>query len=184
MDYKGVTGNISVIQDGENCEVDWKIDFRSISNEVGAYYWSPDFHLKDEKWYLWMYPNGWSNRGCMDFCLWRYRDFPPLRVDFSFSLKTMSGKKDSEKRYVGEFSGGIHRHDTHHFLYLSHFKERQSSYLDSGYLTVSCTIRITNSTESEGESHLYCFEAIIASSNTIFMDVTEYWIMEYLDVFL
>ena len=167
----GATGTISVIQDGEKFEVEWKIDFSSVSNEVGACYWSPDFNFKGELWCLRMHPNGWINRGYMDFSLYRHHYVlfpPPVMVEFSFSLKTVSGKKDSEKRYVREFSDDIRCHITDHFLSLSHFKDRQSHYLDSGYLTVSCTMKITNPTESEGESYLYCFESSVASSNTIF----------------
>ena len=163
-------GDISVIQDGDNCEVEWKIDFSSVSNEVDAWYTSPQFEFNDETWYIGMYPESWLNRGYMDFCLWRYCEFPPLRVEFSFSLKTVSGKKDSEKTYVREFSDDFNFHDTHQFLSLSHFKERQSEYLDSGYLSVFCTMKITNPTESKGESYLYCFEGSVISSNTIFTD--------------
>ena len=69
-------------------------------------YFSPDFNFKDETWFLGMLPNGWRNSGYMDFCLCRKNvdDLPPWKVEFSFSLKTVSGKKDSEKSYVREFS--------------------------------------------------------------------------------
>ena len=169
---KGRIGNISVNQDGENCEVEWKIYFSSVSKKVEAYYNSPFFEIKDDIWYLWIHPNDGLNRGYMDFSLFRrYCDsLPPLRVEFSFSLKTVSGKKDSEKTYVREFSDDFNFHDTHQFLSLSHFKERQSEYLDSGYLSVFCTMKITNPTESKGESYLYCFEGSVISSNTIFTD--------------
>ena len=168
MAFLGIIGDISIIQDGEKFEVEWKIEFSSVSKEVYAHYESPTFDFKNESWCLGMYPNGWKNRGYMDFCLCRSVLTPLMKIEFSFSLKTVSGKKDSEKRYVKEFLDDFDSHSTDHFLSLSHFKDRQSHYLDSGYLTVSCTMKITNPTESEGESYLYCFESSVASSNTIF----------------
>ena len=166
----GITGNISkVTQDGENCEVEWNIQWTSLSEEVGAFYFRPYFDFKDRTWFLLTYPNGGRNSGYMDFCLCRICDgLIPITVEFSFSLKTVSGNKDSEKSYKREFSIPNLDHSTDKFLSTSDFKKRQSDLLDSGFLTVLCAIKILNSSESKGESRLYYFEGSVASSNAIF----------------
>ena len=84
-----------------------------------------------------------------------------MKLEISFSLKTVSGKKDSEKRYVREFLRNFDIHDTHQFLSLSHFMERESDYLNSGCLTASCTMKILNPTKSEGESHLFALKVVL-----------------------
>ena len=168
MLYKGEIGEVSVNPEGNKCDVEWKMDFVNLSKKVGVYYWSPDFSFKGESWYLGIWPNGSKSKdsdGFVDLRLRIRTSGPPISCEFSFALKTVNGQKDLEK-----FCTGVFKKDTLHGIYRfisrSELVRRKSEFMASGFLSVTCTIKILNYVESTSKSCLYYRINII--TDTIF----------------
>lgn len=134
-------------------EFEWTIsNFFSLSEDDDIIYKSPSFAFDGATWYLKIYPNGDKTDdsvGYVDLELRRKSSDPPYSLEFSLSLKTLEGKKDTEWQdtCIFETENGNQSCGVARFMPRSEILERKSELLPSGALTVVCTLRSPKFTE-------------------------------------
>lgn len=146
-----VRGEISINTNDAGVDVEWRIDnFFSLTETDGEWYSSPYFPFDGETWNLWIYPNGWSgseSQGHIDLDIVTLLSGPPIRLEFSLSLKTVKGEKDHAEHSTKLFEG-LDTHTIRKFLSRSELLRRWSELVPSGVLTVVCTMKKSTSAES------------------------------------
>lgn len=142
----GRLGHVSKSADVDG-DVEWSIpNFFSLPQKNGESYWSPNFSLGGQEWFMRIFPNGgWSgneNSEHIDLIVVRNFSGRPSMQNISLSLKTVTGEKDNE-HFAKLFQGWTERGFGHIFLQFisrSELTTRQSELMPHGALTVVCTM--------------------------------------------
>lgn len=162
-------GEIATSLKGAYVEVKWTIhSFFSLSVADGVYYYSPDFSIGGETWYLEIYANGRSGYGTryyVDLGLWRDSCGPSIRQEFSFSLQSVKGKKENIKHCTKVFENKYpdNKCDFLRFIERSELLRRQNDLVPDGFLTIVYTVNNMTSARSASKSlYAACLQLVCA----------------------
>ena len=148
-------GELSKIVKKKACKVEWKVNSDYVLKKNLICVFSPPFHFEDKSWNVGMSPNGDESKdtlGYIDLYLLRFTSGPPIRMEFCFYLKTVNGKKELGRHYIGNIQA-IYPRYIYRFLLKSELVRRRNEYENSGFLTFVCKLKRIK--ENESKCYLY-----------------------------
>lgn len=137
-------------------DIEWSIqNFFSLSKECNNYYYSPPFSFEGTSWYFQIFPNGNKVSGVVSLYLYRDSANPPIRLEYTFGIKTLNGKKDSVKYISYVFQKAHQGYGEQSFLLRSNLLERKSDLMPADVLTIVCSLKNPKSNGDISKSYVY-----------------------------
>lgn len=138
---------------------EWEImDFLSLSNKIDIHYESPKFYFSGTSWQIWIYPNGedtdYKSDGWIGIYIIRTSTGSPVSVNYTLGLKTVDGNKDPficNTKVFHEKDSGT---GASQFISRSVLMGKKSVLTPSDVLTVTCTLKNSESININGKSFI------------------------------